>query len=260
VTHDIFPLAAIDFETTGTDVATARIVQVGVAVTRGELVHSWQEYVNPGIPIPPEATAIHGITDAMVADAKPWGPVLLCQLAVMLEGVRAITGYNVRRYDLPLLDAEHNRTCGALAKPWQGIPVIDAIDVWHRVEPRNLSAAVLKWTGRDHVAAHTAGADAEASIAVLRAMLSTWGQEGDAATLAQAALPPDARNWIDSQGKLARMNGIECINFGKYKGTPLVMADAGFLRWMLEPARGFPNDALEYVRKELTRRASVRLS
>lgn len=255
---DIAPVASIDLETTGVDTATARIVQIGVSKLHPSgHVHTWQEYVNPGITIPQGATDVHGITNAMVANAKPWGPELLCQLALMLDGVNALTGYNLRRYDMDVLDAEHKRSCAPLAKPWAGIPVIDALDVWHRIEPRDLSTAVLKWTGTPLAGAHTAGADSEAALRVLSAMLPAWGEQGGAHELSRASLPQGARNWVDQHGKLKRDDrGDVCIAFGRYDGTRITQVDSGFLRWMLDPVRGFSDCVLEYVRAELARRVA----
>ena len=68
---------AIDFETTGLDPAFQAIVEVGaVKIREGREIASFQTLVNPGIPIPPGVTEIHGITDAMVENAPAVGSVL----------------------------------------------------------------------------------------------------------------------------------------------------------------------------------------
>ena len=63
------PLAVIDLETTGTDIRTDRIVEISVIRVDpcGDREHRTRR-INPGVPIPPDATAVHGISDADVAD------------------------------------------------------------------------------------------------------------------------------------------------------------------------------------------------
>ena len=92
------PLVVIDFETTGPDPAECMPVQVGLArFERGELTDTRSELIHPGIPIPAEATAVHGITDEDVADARPAREVLADQLA-MIWAAQPV-GYNGQAFD-----------------------------------------------------------------------------------------------------------------------------------------------------------------
>ena len=132
------PLAVIDLETTGTDPKCDRIVEVSVLklTTGGEPDHRTRR-VNPGVPIPPEATAVHGITDDDVAD-MPTFRAIAPGLARHLDGCD-LAGFNVLNFDLRLLVAEYNRA--GMTFPVAGRRVVDACNIYHRREPRDLTAA-----------------------------------------------------------------------------------------------------------------------
>src|SRR3954453_6268942 len=102
------PLAVLDLETTGVDPKTDRIVEVSVLklVPGGGHDHRTRR-VNPGVPIPPEATAVHGITDDDVADC-PAFRAIAPGLARFLDGCD-LCGFNILKYDLRMLAGEDNR-------------------------------------------------------------------------------------------------------------------------------------------------------
>src|ERR1041384_751619 len=101
---DTVPVCMIDTETTGVQPGRDRTVQVGlVRFENGAPVGSFSSLVNPGIPIPASATAIHGITDAHVAGAPPLAEVFAPPQAVkLLEGAQ-YAAYNASfdRYFIP---------------------------------------------------------------------------------------------------------------------------------------------------------------
>ncbi|MCK9462298.1 MAG: 3'-5' exonuclease [Proteobacteria bacterium] len=103
---------SFDTETTGLDPIEDRIVQIGgVFLRRGELVGPRRSsLVNPGVPIPPDVTAIHGITDADVADAESFaavGPRFVEFLLHAPDGEEPILcGYNAPGFDVPFINAE----------------------------------------------------------------------------------------------------------------------------------------------------------
>src|SRR3990167_205817 len=77
-THPLLehPYAVVDIETTGLDQEKDRIVQIAVVqVTGGELGERWSSYVNPGMPIPEEASRVHGIFDTTVASSPSFAEV-----------------------------------------------------------------------------------------------------------------------------------------------------------------------------------------
>ncbi len=150
------PLAFIDLETTGTDVQTDRIVEIGVLkVFPDGRKDARCRRINPGIPIPESATAIHGITDSDVA-GEPTFEVVALRLLKFLDGCD-LCGFNLKRFDLKLLIAEFNRI--GCDFPRDGRSIIDPLEIYHDRERRDLSTAVQFYCGRDHEGAHCASAD-----------------------------------------------------------------------------------------------------
>ena len=165
------PLAVIDLETTGTDPKIDRIVEVSVLklAPGGEADHRTRR-VNPGVPIPPEATAVHGISDDDVAD-MPTFRAIAPGLARYLDGCD-LGGFNILKYDLRLLAAEYNRV--GVAFPVAGRKVIDACHIFHQREPRDLTAAYRFYCGSEHEGAHGAAADVLATLAILDAQVARY--------------------------------------------------------------------------------------
>src|SRR5207248_1341168 len=99
------PLAFLDLETTGTNAERDRILEVAVVMVGPDgKVTRFRSLINPGVPIPPDATEVHGIDDAEVADAPAFADIA-AQLARDLAG-GDLVGYNLRRFDLRMLAAE----------------------------------------------------------------------------------------------------------------------------------------------------------
>jgi DNA polymerase-3 subunit epsilon len=244
------PLACIDTETTGVDPVTDRIIEFGVTVLHPDGTRTkWESRFNPGMPIPPEATEIHGITDADVADAPRFSE-LAAKIHRGLQG-KDLAGYSLRSLDLPVIDEEMRR-CG-LKLDLTGVNVIDAAAIFFNKEPRNLEAAVLKYCGRSHEEAHGAAADADATLDVLFGQLAVYG---DLAAMDLTALSAFSRRGdnepVDLAGKLYRdKEGFMCYAFGKAKGAR-VKDDTGFAYWMLrQSSPPFPGNTCEILRKEL---------
>ena len=127
--------------------------------------------MNPGVPIPPEATAVHGITDDDVADCPTFraiapGPGEVTSTAA------TCAGFNILKYDLRLLAAEYNRA--GVAFPVAGRKVIDACHIFHQRERRDLTAAYRFYCGLEHEGAHGAAADVLATLAILDAQVSRY--------------------------------------------------------------------------------------
>lgn len=212
-------LAAVDCETTGTDPATARIVEVAVILVApgaAPLRRVWR--CCPGVSIPPDATAVHGITDADVADAPPFARIAW-EVEVTLRGATLVT-FNGLAFDVPLLQAEFAR-CGVA---WQPGPVVDVFALDRARTRHDLGAVVRRYLGRDHVGAHGAEADAAATLDVLLAMA------GDASVAELAA--ESVGNRATADGKvLWADDGRAVWGFGKHRGQP-VAHDRGFAGWV----------------------------
>ncbi|HKQ61996.1 MAG TPA: 3'-5' exonuclease [Candidatus Polarisedimenticolaceae bacterium] len=243
------PLVCFDLETTGTDVEADRIVEICALRLDAEGRRDLRSRrINPERPIPPGATAVHGIRDEDVRDAPTFRQIAR-SLFEFLDGAD-LAGYNVARFDVPLLEREF-RDCG-LDLGLGTRRVVDAMAIYHRMEPRDLPAAVRFYLGREHHGAHSAREDVLASIDVLEAQLERYpGLPREVAGLAAAVrrVPPEA---VDRAGKFLWREGQIVFSFGKHQGRSLREIAGGepdYLRWILET--DFPDDARELVARAL---------
>jgi DNA polymerase III subunit epsilon len=225
------PLAVIDLETTGVDPQKDRIVEISVLkLLPGGGREQRTLRINPGIPIPSAATAIHGITDDDVGESPRFEEVAGSLLA-FLNGCD-FCGFNVKRFDLRLMHTEFARVGRPLCL--EGRAVIDAMEIFHRHEPRDLGAAVRFYLGRKHDGAHSATADVEATAQVLDAMLSRYtALPRTVNELHQHFIDPGC---VDSDGFFSRIGGQLRFAKGKYRGQPLESVAAtkpDYLEWML---------------------------
>ena len=242
------PLVSLDLETTGTDPATDRIVEVGLVTRRPDgftTSTSWR--VNPGVPIPADATRVHGITDADVA-RHPTFAEIANDLARYLRDVDLV-GYNLRVLDLPMLRAEFDR-CG-VAWPCDGARIIDAFVIYRERERRDLAAAVRFYCGREHVGAHGAVADAHAALDVALVQVDRYpdlaAMDLDALDAVSGGRRPD---WLTSCGRVRLADGVAVWGFGgKFEGKP-VASDRGFASWVLR--NNFTDEVKRAVRAAIT--------
>jgi DNA polymerase-3 subunit epsilon len=240
------PLAVIDLETTGLNPESDRIVEISVLLIRpdGDRVSKTRR-VNPGIPIPPQATAVHGIRDADVAGEPRFGQIAAGFLE-FLAGAD-LAGYNIRGFDLPLLAREFERA----ERPFslEGRAIVDAMEIFKRKEPRDLAAAYRFFCGKSREDLHSADADVLACAEILEAQLARYDDlPREPAALDAAFRPP----WIDREGKFAWRGGEAVFNFGKRRGQTLravAAEDPSYLDWMA--GADFPEDAREIARRAL---------
>lgn len=243
------PLAAIDVEATGPYPDRDRIVEFAVLKVLPTLeVRRFESFINPGEPIPCEATAVHGITDAMVADAPTWD-VLGPRVHAGLQGCDVLA-YNPRRFDRRILVAECGRI--GLGDPLEGARILDPFVIFQREHPRDLSAAVRVYCG-DTFEAHRAMDDVVATIRVAHEQLLR--EHGELPRTIDAlhdyCLHRDP-SFVDAEGKIVWRNGEAVLNFGKNAGRSLrelAAYDAGALFWILN--RDFPADTRAIVEAAL---------
>lgn len=225
------PLAVIDLETTGINPQTDRIVEISVLrlAPREERVHKTRR-INPEMPIPPAATAIHKITDADVA-AEPTFAVLARGLLDFLEGCD-LCGFNLKKFDLRMLHAEFQRA--GMTLPLEDRAIIDPMEIFHAYEKRTLEAAVQFYLAREHAGAHGAEADVLATAEVLDAMLARYGDlPREVASLHRQFGPAGG---VDSDNFFTKVESEIRFAKGKHRGQPLdaiAKRDADYLRWML---------------------------
>ncbi|HOH99006.1 MAG TPA: exonuclease domain-containing protein [Bacteroidales bacterium] len=240
------PIAFFDLETTGTNLTEDRIVEISVLRIDAEGNETTlTERFNPGIPIPPFATAIHGISDEDVKD-KPffkerasyiWGFMKQCDLS----------GYNALRFDIPFLAEELLRA--EITIDIRQHRVIDVQNIFHKMEPRNLVAAYKYYCNKELVNAHSAEADTRATYEVLLAQLDRYQHE----TIkdANGKLYTPVQNDVDALHKFSYYSkfvdlaghivyddkNVEIFNFGKYKGrsvSKVFKDEPSYYDWMMK--------------------------
>ena len=244
------PLVAIDLETTGLDIGSDRIVEIccvklGCDGHREVRTHR----VDPCMPISAEAVRVHGIENADVR-GQPTFAQLAQSLYAFLGGCD-LTGFNVERFDLPLLRREFERE--GLQFPHPGVRVLDSWQIFLRKEPRDLAAATQFYCGRPLTEAHSARADAEAAADVLLAQVARYRDlPADIAGL-EAYCHPSKADWVDSGGKILWKDDQAVLAFGRHKDEPLakLVNDApDYLRWIVNKANLAP-DVVSIVRAAL---------
>lgn len=227
------PIIFFDLETTGVNITHDRIVEVSLikVMPNGEELERTRR-INPEMPIPAEATAVHHITDADVADCPPFKQIAK-DLARIFLGCD-IAGFNSNRFDVPMLDQEFRRA--GVKFDFTKARFIDVQTIFHKREQRTLTAAYRFYCDKDLEAAHSANADTRATYEVLKAQLDRYEDlPNDMEALADYSC--QQRN-VDLAGRLVYDDkGVETINFGKYKGkavTDVLRRDPGYYNWIMQ--------------------------
>ena len=227
------PIAFIDVETTGTNPNSSRVVELSILKIHPDGKEECKSHrVNPGVPIPAEATAVHGITDADVA-SLPTFRQYARSVKDFLDGCD-IAGFNVIKFDLPCLEAEFARADVEFSR--QGRYLVDSMVIYHQREPRDLQAAYWKYCDGRMEGAHVAEEDVKAAAAVLDGQLEQYRDlPRDVLGLCEACYP-EGKNHVDPEGKFIWVDGDVVCNFGKkYKGRKLrdiVSEDPSYLSWI----------------------------
>jgi len=226
------PLVFFDLETTGTNIVTDRIVELSYVKVHPNGKEETKTYrINPGMPIPPEVTAIHGISDEDVKDCPAFKEIAK-SLAAQIEGCD-LAGYNSNRFDIPMLVEELLRAGVDLDLRKRNF--IDVQNIFHKMEQRTLVAAYKFYCNKTLENAHSAEADTIATYEVLKAQLDRYPDlQNDVAFLSKFS---SYGNHVDYAGRVVYNDkGVECINFGKHKGRPVVdvlESDPGYYGWIL---------------------------
>ena len=227
------PIVFFDIEATGLNFINDRIVQISyikVMPNGDEQEHNY--LVNPERPIPLETSAIHHITDDMVAD-KPTFKALAKNIAKDWQGCD-IAGFNSNRFDIPILAEEMFRAGVEFDLDKRNI--IDVMHIYHKKEPRNLAAAYKFYCGKELEDAHSADADTRATYEVLKAQLERYDDvENDIEWLQEFSR---IGNMADIAGNFVFNDKHEpCFNFGKYKGRTVVEVferDPSYYSWIMD--------------------------
>ena len=228
------PLVVFDCETTGTNSRSDRILEIAcLKIHPDGRREDWVRRFQPGIPIPPASTAIHGIGDADVASAPRFRDAAV-ELAAFLEGCD-LAGYNIAGFDLPVLRTEFLRA---------GIPfevsdrrLVDAQRIFFSYEPRHLAAAARFYCEVEHNGAHGALADAEMTLRVFAGQLARYAELPRTVQELHEKYCAGLDQDLDPEGRFRLVNGEPTVNFGKNRGRLLKdisREEPGFLKWVIK--------------------------
>lgn len=238
------PLIFFDLETTGTNITRDKIVEIAAVkvLPEGQTVIKEQR-INPQIPIPPESSMIHGIYDADVKDAPSFKQIAK-ELAQFFEG-SDLAGFNIIKFDVPLLVEEFLRS--GIDFDIGNKKLVDAQKIFHLMEKRTLSAALLFYCHKELTEAHNALADTMATIEVLTEQIKRY--DGMNVTDLQGNIIGKIENdmgtlheltnlrMVDLAGRiLFNEKGEEVFNFGKHRGKRVIdvfKKEPSYYDWML---------------------------
>lgn len=230
-------LIAFDIEATGLEPENDRIVEFCFLELDQNLqpIDRFHSLVQPGIPIPPEVTAVHGLRDADLIGAPPFS-----QFASRIQNMvdeATLVAHNCR-FDLAILHYELVRSGRQGVSP--NHPVIDTHAIENLVNGHNLGALYQRYCGRPIEGAHRAEADALATVEVLRGQTQTHsallGHGWNELLLDKIRMRngSDGRSFLDHGRRFVReRDGTVRLNFGKLKGQP-ALEHRDYLRWMLK--------------------------
>lgn len=239
------PICFFDLETTGVDVVKDRIVEIAILkIYPNGNKESKTWLVNPTVPIPPQSTAIHGITDEKVAN-EPTFKELAPQIHNMIKD-SDLAGYNSDRFDIPLLVEELLRA--DVDFDLKNRVSVDVQTIFHKKEERTLSAAYRFYCNKTLENAHSAEADTNATYEILKAQLDRYEDlENDMKSLSEFTTRKKA---VDFAGFISLNDKDEEIfSFGKHKGAKvedILEKEPGYFGWILNA--DFPL----YTKKVLT--------
>ena len=241
------PIVFFDLETTGLNPKTDRIIEICVIKLHPDGTKEVKtRRINPTIPISKESSEITGITNEDVKDC-PVFRQLAKGIFTFMSGCD-ISGYNILRFDIPLLVEEFNRV--GINFETKDVNIIDVQRIYHKKEPRTLEAALKYYCDEELDGAHAAENDVEATIKVLAGQLEMYDDLSEDVE-AVAKFCKDDR-WVDSAGRLHWKGEDVAIGFGRKQGMlvrDLLRQDRGFIDWILNGE--FPSDTKEILRNAI---------
>lgn len=225
------PLCVFDLETTGTNISKDKIVEICILKVNPDASRESKTWlVNPEMHIPLFAAEIHGITDEKVKDA-PTFKEIAPKIMEMISGCD-LGGFNSNRFDVPLLAEELLRA--GIDFDLSKFRLVDAQTIYHKKEPRTLSAAYQFYCDKVLENAHSAEADVLATFEVLDAQVGKYEDlDGDIQSLSEFS---HHSKFVDLAGFIAYDdNKEEIFTFGKYKGQKVkevFQKDIGYYGWI----------------------------
>jgi len=228
----LHPLAVIDLETTGIDLATDKIVEIAIVKLMPDgTIQRKRKLVNPQKPIPLVSSNVHGITDEMVKDAPAFKQIAN-EIKQFLNNCD-LGGYNSNRFDIPMLVEEFLRA--GLDFSMEGRKLVDVQKIFHMMEQRTLSAAYKFYCNKMLTDAHSAEADATATLEILHAQVQRYPQLGLTIESILGCIGED--DCVDFARRMVMVDGVEIFNFGKHKGKAVIeilKIEPQYYDWMMK--------------------------
>jgi DNA polymerase-3 subunit epsilon len=252
------PLIFFDIESTGLDFKYDRIIEIGAVKLHPDgRRETYLKRVNPGMKIPGEITTLTGISNQDVAN-EPMFADIADEVETFFNGAD-LAGYNLARFDVKMLSEEFKRTGRDLGIEARG--VVDAQTIFHQKEKRDLAAAYKYYCNKELHNAHSAKADADATVEILLAQLERYEDLPKDVTGLHAFCRSDRDRYVDSEGKFIWRDGEAVFNFGKFRSRTLrdvAAKNAEYLTWVVSPERHFAQDVIDLCYEAMKGRFPVK--
>ena len=228
------PLAFFDLETTGTNTAKDRIVEIAIIKLNPDgSKESYSKKVNPEMPIPIVVSEIHGIYDVDILDCPTFKDIAEEVKTFITDA--DLAGFNSNRFDIPLLVEEMLRS--GIDPEFDKKKFVDIQNVFHKMEQRTLVAAYKFYCNKDLTDAHSAEADTLATLEGLEAQIGKYENiQGDVDFLSEFTTM--GVRTLDFSKRIAiNEEDIPVFNFGKHKGIPVVdvfKKEPGYFNWLMK--------------------------
>jgi len=243
------PLAVFDLETTGTSPGIDRIIDIAILKINSDGTKTtFYRRVNPGMPIPPEASEVHGIYDKDVESKPPFEEVA-GSVVEFLEGCD-LGGYNILKFDLPLLQEEFKRVGAEFSS--KDRHVIDPLRIFQAREPRTLEGAYRFYCEVELKEAHSAEVDTQACWEVVQAQLDRYSDLPRNLPALHDYCQPHDDHYVDSDRKFKWRYRQAAFAFSQHQGVLLkdvAEQDPSFLRWIL--SKDFTEETKQIVKDAL---------
>jgi DNA polymerase-3 subunit epsilon len=226
------PIAFIDLETTGVNIAIDRVIEIAIIkILPDKTKVVKHKLINPQMPIPKASSAVHGITDEKVKDAPTFKEVAN-ELKQFIDNAD-LSGYNSNRFDIPLLMEEFLRA--GITLEMHSRRMLDVQTIFHMMEKRTLAAAYKFYCEKELEDAHSAEADATATWEILEAQLLRYEHLGN--TIDTVLQFTGEEKYVDFARRFVIENDVEVFNFGKFKGrcvAEVLKAEPQYYDWMMK--------------------------
>ena len=233
-----------DIESTGLNTETDRIVQLFlIKKEKGVVIWECEYLMNPTIPIPKEASDVHGITNEDVKDMPTFGEYA-DEIYNLVKG-EVLAGQNVINFDIPMLFFEFERS--GINWDVSDLVVLDTLKLEWAMKKSNLETLFYEYTGKIMEGAHNAKNDVLANIEVLEGQLKKYGITS---INEYVSISTDGKKNLDVAGKVYEVDGIAFFSFGKHKGkavTEVAKTDASWLKWFQGVANKNTKDVITNI-------------